>query len=354
MKKKRILVAPMNWGLGHASRSIPLIRELERQGFEPLIASDGAALKLLEKEFPQLKAFQLPSYDIRYASRGRDLKWKLLLQTPKILGTIVKERARTRQLVERENISGIISDNRFGVHYPHVKNVYLTHQLNVLSGNTTNLSSWMHQNIMQKYDQCWVPDSAGIKNLSGKLGHLRNSHLKEKIRYIGALSRLERKRLPITYDYLVLISGPEPQRTQFQDLLFKKFRHTTKKVLFIRGVLQEERFTCLNPNVHIKNYLYGEKLNEAINSSKVVISRSGYTTLLDLAKLEKKAFFIPTPGQPEQEYLAKRLMKLGLVPFCRQEDFTLSQLEQVEKFSGLSTIGPPVYLPGLFDFFKSE
>ncbi len=336
----------MNWGLGHAARCIPIISALEKEGFQPLLASDGAALSLLRKEFPHLPYFELPSYNIRYAQNPKMLKWKLIFDTPHILRTIRAEKKMIHKLVEEENISGIISDNRFGTYSKKVKSVFITHQLTVLSGKTTFLSSRIHQSYIRKFDECWVPDAPGEKNLSGILGHpIKKPY---NVKYIGALSRFRKRELPIKYDYLIVLSGPEPQRTMLQNILFKAFRKTTQQIYIIRGVMDDEEFTCLNPNVTISNYLFGEELEEVINSSRQIISRSGYTTLMDLAKLEKRAFFIPTPGQPEQEYLAERLRNLGLAAYCKQDEFDLSLLDHQEEFSGLSEFE---FTPGIRDLF---
>ena len=352
MRSKRILVAPINWGLGHATRCIPLIRKLEEKNFSPIIASDGAALELLKKEFPHLKAFELPSYNITYTSRGSLLKWKLLMDSPHILKNIKKEKKATELLVEKLNLRGIISDSRFGVRYKHLPCVFITHQLNVLSGNTTFLSSRIHQQYLQKYDQCWVPDAPRKPNLSGFLGHLKKPA--GRVEYIGILSRFEKKKLEPKYDYMVLLSGPEPQRELLEKKLFSALKSSSKRVLFVRGLVSDETAEFAAPNMEVKNYLFGTQLEEALNSSKVVIARSGYTTLMDLARLEKKAFFIPTPGQFEQEYLAERMMKLGFAPYCNQKDFSLEKLETVEKFSGLRDPGFVCDYSRLFSFFQSK
>lgn len=352
MQKKKILVSVLNWGLGHAARTIPIIRELEKRGFSPVLASDGSALLLLQKEFPHLKSYELPSYNIKYSTKGSLLKWKLMLDAPNILQAIKAEKKATAQLIAKENIEGIISDSRFGTRHKGIKSVFITHQLNVLSGNTTWLSSKIHQNYINRFDQCWIPDSPGKLNLSGILGHPKN--LKENLKYIGCISRLEKQKVSLKYDYLVLLSGPEPQRTILQNILFRAFRGTTKKVLFVRGVMNDEPFTCLNPSVSIKNYLFGKDLQEAVNSSRIIISRSGYTSLMDLAKLEKKAFLIPTPGQFEQEYLAERLMKMGVAPYCRQEAFKMSLLEDINEYSGLRDLGFTGCFGDLLAFFEGE
>lgn len=352
MRRKRILVAPLNWGLGHATRCIPIIQRLEKKGFEPVIASDGEALLLLKKEFQHLKSFELPSYNITYTTKGSLLKWKLFLHSPSIHKNIKKEKKVTKKLVEQENLSGIISDSRFGVRYEHLPNVFITHQLNVLSGKTTFLSSRLHQNYISKFDECWVPDAPGKPNLSGFLGHLK--HPSDSIKYMGILSRFEKKEMSPEYDYMVLLSGPEPQRTLLENKLLEEFQDTDKRVLFVRGVLTETAFQNTNPNIELHNYLYGEALENAINKSKLIISRSGYTTLMDLAKLEKKAFFIPTPGQFEQEYLASRMAKLGIAPFCSQKKFRSEMLEDIKGYTGLRDPGSTFDFSSLFRLFEGK
>jgi len=353
MRKKRILVAALNWGLGHATRCIPIIKELQLNDFEPVIASDGYALELLKKEFPHLDHIELPSYNIQYTKKGSQLKWKMIINSPRILKAIKEEKKITRKIVENYNIQGIISDNRFGVRSERLKtNVFITHQLNVLSGNTSFLSSYLHQQYISKFDQCWVPDVAGENNLSGILGHLKKKP--ENVIYIGPLSRLEKSKTPEFYDFLVLLSGPEPQRSILESILLKEFKTSEARVLFIRGVISEEKLNFENPNINIKNYLYGKALQEAINSSTYIVSRSGYTTLMDLAKLEKKAFFIPTPGQEEQEYLAKRLQGLGIAAYCKQDEFNLGQLRRIEDYDGLRDFGDHVIFRDLFSFFERE
>ncbi|NJW53027.1 glycosyltransferase [Salinimicrobium oceani] len=351
MRSRRVLVAPINWGLGHATRCIPLIKKLEEKGFTPIIASDGAALQLLKKEFPQLKAFELPAYNITYTNRGSLLKWKLLLDSPHILKNIKKEKQATRALVEKLNLHGIISDSRFGVRHKHLPNVFITHQLNVLSGNTTFLSSRLHQRYIRKYDQCWVPDSPGRPNLSGYLGHA--SKQPDVVKYMGIISRFQKKQTSQKYDFMVLLSGPEPQRSLLETRLLKQLHSLNSSILFVRGIIKDEP-PITGSKIEVKNYLFGKELEDALNSSEVIIARSGYTTLMDLAKLEKKAFFIPTPGQFEQEYLAERMLKLGYAPYCKQEEFSWEKLEEVKNFSGLKDPGFICDFSRLFGLFKGE
>ena len=350
--KKRILVAPLNWGLGHATRCIPIINALIKYDYEPVLASDGIALQLLKKEFPQLEAIELPSYNIQYAKKGNFFKLKLIKNAPRILSTLKAEKKAVNAIIKAYEINGIISDNRFGVRSKKIPSVFITHQLNVLSGSTTWFSSKMHQKIIVKFDECWIPDVEGKPNLTGKLGHLKNNKL--PLKYINPLSRFNIFNSEIIYDVLVLLSGPEPQRTILEELLFEQFKTYNGQVLFVKGVIEKEQVVISRENITIYNFMQSKELEKAINESAIVLSRSGYTTIMDLAKLNKKAFFIPTPGQFEQEYLAKRLQKLQLVPSCDQTDFKIEMLNEVKDYKGLQSVNFETNFKDLFSLFERK
>lgn len=352
MLKKRILVAPLNWGLGHATRCIPIINELIRQNFEPVIASDGAALRLLKKEFPLLECHVLPEYNISYSKKEVFFKWKLLLQTPKIIAAIKKEKEATRKLVSSQNISGIISDNRWGVRSKKIPSVFISHQLKVLSGSSTFISSKIQQKMIYKFTESWVPDFETSPNLSGKMGHLKRP--KFPVKYIGPLSRFSIKELPIKYKYGIVLSGPEPQRSMLEQRILKEFETCLDEVVIVRGVMENITKKEIKGNITIYNYLLAEKLEQVLNSCEFIISRSGYSSIMDLAKLGKKAFLIPTPGQPEQEYLAKRLQNKKMVASCEQKKFSINKLGALNKISGLSFDFLPSNFGGVFSLFQGE
>lgn len=352
MPKKRILVAPLNWGLGHATRCIPIIKELILHNFEPVLASDGAALNLLRKEFPGLEYHVLPEYNISYSKKKAFFKWKLLMQSPKIIRAIKKENIITGELVSSHNIFGIISDNRWGVRCEGVPSVFITHQLNVLSGKSTFISTKIQQKLISKFTECWVPDLENDPNLSGEMGHVEKTPF--SVKYIGPLSRFSKAQLPIKYKYAIVLSGPEPQRGILEKTLLKEFENYPSPVLFIRGVLEKKSKSEVIGERKIYNYLFGKELEKELNSSEFIICRSGYTSIMDLAYLEKKAFLIPTPGQPEQEYLAKRLSEKSLAASCTQKNFKLKELEKLE---AVAPLGFDLFSTGLreaFALFQSE
>lgn len=352
MSSKKILVAPLNWGLGHATRCIPIIEALENNGYTPIIASDGVALQMLQKEFPHLQSLELPSYHIEYAKNGAFFKWKMIKNSPKMIEAILQEKKTIRQWIDEYDIAGIISDNRLGVYSKKIPSVFITHQLNVLTGNTTWISSKVHQHIIKKFNQCWIPDVETKPNLSGKLGHLENPE--ENIKYIGPLSRLHRKPTDKKYDLMVILSGPEPQRGMLEAQLTQEMGQFKGKVVFIKGKIEPEQKIEQTGNVTYYNFMNTEELENTFNESEIVLCRSGYTTIMDLAQLGKKAFFIPTPGQYEQEYLAKKLKKEGLVPFARQEDFKIENLLEIDLFKGLKNFGTAITWNKLFCLFEGK
>jgi UDP-N-acetylglucosamine transferase subunit ALG13 len=271
----------------------------------------------------------------------------LLLKTPAIIAAVIKEKKMVSNLIEKESISGIISDNRFGVHSNKIPSVYITHQLNVFSGNTTWITSKIHQYLIKKFDVCWVPDVATKDNLSGKLSNLKSTKI--SIKHIGVLSRFNYKKISKKYDVLLLLSGVEPQRTSFENKLIKELSNFKGSVLLVRGILKASKIKTPS-NFTVANYLLAAELEKAILQSNLVIARSGYSTIMDLAVLNTNVLFVPTPKQFEQEYLAKYLLFKYKIPFFTQDDFKFKDIKNFEekgKFKEYTTLFPL----NLFDLF---
>jgi uncharacterized protein (TIGR00661 family) len=346
---KIILVAPLNWGLGHATRCIPIIRALQENNYIPIIASDGIALDLLRKEFPYLKTVELPSYHIEYAKKGKHFKWKLVKSLPKMIDAILREKKMVAGLITELDIDGIISDNRLGVFSKKVPAVFITHQLNVMTGNTTWLTTKIHQKIIKKFTACWVPDFEGTPNLAGDLSHIKSEKL--NLKYIGPLSRIHKKEANIKYELMIILSGPEPQRTLLEERLKTEIDSYSKNVVFIKGLVEKEQKKEQVKNVTYYNFMKSRQLEQTFNESSLVLCRSGYTTIMDLAKLEKKAFFIPTPGQYEQLYLAKKLEEEGVAPFSFQEEFRIADMTKVANYKGLLNMPNELNWSEIFEIF---
>ena len=348
--KKNILITPLNWGLGHATRCIPIIIALLQNNYTPIIASDGHALVLLKKEFPTLLALELPSYQIEYSKKGRNLKWNLLRNVFKTIKAIKKEKKIIDTWIKQYNISALISDNRLGVYSNEIPSVYITHQLNVLSGNSTWFTSKIHQKIIRKHTECWIPDFEENPNLTGKLGHLSRTDL--KLNYIGPLSRLQKRNVEIKYDLMIVLSGPEPQRGLLEEKLKKDVQNYSGQIVFVKGIVQKDQITEQVENVTYYNFMNSSQLEQAFNESEIILSRSGYTTIMDVAKLEKKVFFIPTPGQYEQEYLAKKLNEDYNIPFSTQKDFNIENIQKAARITGYLKNNYNLDWPKLFEVFE--
>lgn len=345
-----IVIAPLNWGLGHATRCIPIIHFLLQNNVNPILASDGASLELLRNEFPQLESLELPSYGVRYSKKGYFLRYKLLLQFPYLFYTAFREYKLLQRLVKERNIDGVISDNRFGMFHKKVPSVYITHQLQVLSGSTTFLSSWIHRWCIRNFKECWVPDSKGPQSLSGVLSS--NANLGVPLRYMGNLSRFSYTTNSYSYKYLFILSGPEPQRSLLEAQVLRELSVCTDTVLIVRGTYKKAIFTSSNKHIQTVDIMYSRELEKAISKAEHVICRSGYSSIMDLAALQKKVFFIPTPGQYEQLYLAQYLQKKGIAGYCNQDDFRYTNLSSYFQYSGFVNNYPEALRKELLDFIS--
>lgn len=337
-KQKRILICPLDWGLGHATRCIPIIRLLLKKNSEVVIAADAGPLALLKQEFPQLTFVQLKGYDIQYPKSG-SMKMKMLLSIAKIVNGIKEEHIQLDKIIDDHKIDIVISDNRYGCWSKKVKSIFITHQL---MAKAPIGESILHKKIVKyidNYDECWVPDLPGNTNLSGDLSH--KYALPKNAFFVGALSRFS--RLPpfdsaqgdkTRFDVMAIISGPEPQRSIFEKLVIEQLIQTNLKALVVCGKTSEEKTETLK-NIKIVSHLKSEEMQIAIQNADIILSRSGYSTVMDLVSLGKKVIFIPTPGQTEQEYLAEMFMKKGIAFSQKQSSFDLKiALEKSKHYAG--------------------
>lgn len=345
---KKIIIAPLNWGLGHATRSIPIIRELIAQEAEVILAGDGAPLRFLKEVFPQLRSYELPSYQIEYPS-GWGGAWKTVFQAPKIIQAIKDEHQEIEKIVDIEKIDYILSDHRYGVYSKKAKSIFIAHQLRVLPPKGLRwgagiILAW-HRTFLKHFDEIWVPDYEAENNLSGKLSHHVNTGVPTK--YIGPQSRWNEMKHPVTEENIVVVlSGPEPQRTFFEQKLLLQLTKISKPVFLIRGVVQNGEIEKVE-NVTIINYLQSEELHKLLSTALFVISRPGYSSLIELSKLNKKILLIPTPGQTEQEYLAENLAQKKQAIVQKQ-----SQLNIPSAIEQLSSITPIQSIPGEKDLLR--
>ncbi len=352
-----ILVAPLDWGLGHATRCIPIIQYLTLKGCNVIIATEGTQKELLTKEFPHLKILPLKGYRIRYSKNKRFFALKILQQVPQIIRSIWHEHQWLKAIVNNERIDVVISDNRYGLYNNNICSIIVTHQLEIKIPIPAlqKVIQFLNYQFINRFEQCWIPDFDGNENLAGSLAHSRKLP-KVTLRYLGGLSRLNiEANLKYEYKFLAVISGPEPQRSYFEQHLFNDLQHFNGTGLIVRGLPANDDVIDDFGNVHVVNHLNAIEMQEAFNKSEYVISRSGYTTVMDLIKLSKKSILVPTPAQTEQQYLANHLHKLKWAFTMDQANFKLSNaLAHAECFEyGLPTLNFDLYKNVIDDFIDN-
>lgn len=335
-RKPRILVAPLDWGLGHATRCIPVIHELLRQGTEVWLATDGAQQALLSKEFPELTVLKLKGYNIKYSRSASGLLWNILFQTPHILKTIKEENSWLKEKVKEYKFDAVIADNRFGLYHSSIPSIFITHQLKI----KTPLGKWsesvlqkMNCRYINKFSECWVPDNEQENNLAGELSHPGKLPVKP-IRYIGLLSRLKKSNVVEKKGHLFIsLSGPEPQRTLLENIIINEVSHYNKTATIVRGLPNGNSIIPSTNDIKFYNHLPADEYNKEMAMAEYVISRSGYSTVMDIMMLGKKSILIPTPGQTEQEYIADHLLHERKAFCVFQKEFSLKNvLEKANEF----------------------
>jgi uncharacterized protein (TIGR00661 family) len=356
IQPKKILLAPLDWGLGHATRCISLISYLQFLNCEITIAASGKQKILLQNEFPQLNFLDLPGYNIDYSNKKRWLPLKILIQIPKILKIIRFENRWLKTIISQSQFDGVISDNRYGLSTNKIRSVFITHQLQVKTPFIflEKILRKISYRFINRFHECWIPDMEGGYNLAGSLSHPGDLP-SIPVKYIGPLSRFKKSGpQEIRYKWMVIISGPEPQRTIFERKILKCAAASKDQFLIVRGMPDEKAAISPLANCTVHNHLKTEEMSSAILSSTFIISRCGYTTVMELLSLQKKSILIPTPGQTEQEYLAKHLMQERWCYSLKQgEDFTV-HLEKVQQFNfNLPAIDTQTFKPVLENFISS-
>ena len=333
-KNFRILVCPLDWGIGHATRCVPVIRQLIHENHEVIIAADGGPLDFLREYFPELEFVRLPGFRVTYPS-GNNMILKMIVQSPEITVSIYKEHRQLKKIIKDYMVDVVISDNRFGLWSKDAYSVYMTHQVMIKAKENMSWAAPLlyriHRWFMKKYDECWVPDLPGERNLSGDLGHKQPLPINGS--FIGILSRFSedggRLNPPVTSsapDLLVLLSGPEPQRTILEKLVLMQLEdYRDLDVVILQGLPGKPEKRSPLPRVRVFNHLPDGEISKLISHAGVIICRPGYSTVMDLAVLGRSAVLVPTPGQTEQEYLAGYLSAKGSFVRMVQASFTLNE-----------------------------
>lgn len=308
--QKKFLICPLNWGIGHATRCVPIIKYLLKQEQQVIIGGDGRPLQFLKNEFPELDFITIPGFNIRYNPRGQ-VALNLIKSLPGLLVSFYRENRLLKKIIDERGIDVVISDNRYGLYNKQIKSIFITHQVMIampvgfeffepLMGSFTRF-------FIRRYNECWIPDFEEADNLSGVLA--QRFKLPNNTKFIGPLSRFTGGELKHSdkekIDVLALISGPEPQRTIFEQKIINQLVKLGIKASVVLGKTESLKKHNAHQNITLYDHLDTEDLKELLQRAKLIISRSGYSTLMDLYAIGIKAAFVPTPGQTEQEYLAK-------------------------------------------------
>lgn len=324
--RKNILICPLEWGLGHATRMIPLASALLKLNHNVIFASGEVHLSLFRSELPECQSIFFPGFNPRY-SRYFPQYFAMLLKIPQLIFHIVREHYMLRRIIADHQVDIVISDNRFGLWNKRIKSVYITHMpLIPFPENLRFLEPagiYLHRLIIKKYDFCFIPDLPGENNISGRLSH--GVKLPENVRYTGILSRFslvkqsDSNPTETVYNTIIL-SGPEPQKEMLKRKLISLFREKSPATVILEGKPRSKKETENQGNIILWNHLKAGDMAGIISGSAGIISRSGYTTIMDLIALNSSALLIPTPGQTEQEYLAVYLSEKGLFSYIDQKD----------------------------------
>lgn len=300
-----------------------------------MIAHSPSQTALFQQEFPQVPRVLLPVYSIRYPIH-KELFWlRIAAQVPQILRTIQEENRQIAQIVHQYEVGAIISDNRFGCYHPQIPSVFITHQLAIRTGwgmFANYLIRILNYRYIHRFHQCWIPDAAAeAESLAGSLSH--PSQMPRSARYIGWLSAKTIQRVEKQYDIGVVLSGPEPQRTLLEEQLLSQLRDSPYRAVLVRGVNGDSTFKNETARLAVVDFLSSAALQELIQQCDIIVSRSGYSSIMDWVQLQQKALLIPTPGQTEQEYLAGYLQQKGCFPSFPQNKFQLATaMEKAKQF----------------------
>jgi uncharacterized protein (TIGR00661 family) len=326
----RVLCCPLDWGIGHATRMVPVIRHFMNAGCEVILAGSGRSGEFLKSEFPELQIVDLKGPRITYAS-GSLLFPKLLASVPSFIRHMIAEYEEVGKLCRKFGIDIIISDNRYGCRQKHIASVILIHQLHIRLPGRWRVFEKLVQRInyffINRFDECWIPDFEARNGIAGALSH--PASLPENAFYIGILSRfrtmitIETDAIPPSIDVLFLLSGPEPQRTILEKTILQNIQGLGLTTVVVQGTPENNGSVSIDPNTHLFPHLDSAQLLELLARSSLVVCRSGYSTIMDLLTVGKRAVLIPTPGQPEQEYLAKYLSDKKIYLSMKQENFDI-------------------------------
>jgi hypothetical protein len=332
-----VLVSPLDWGLGHASRIIPVISRYISCGYRVTIGGSGKSGALLRRTFPDLPFITIPSFKIYCAGNGIWLIFSIILQLPEMFFCTIREHQLLKNIVARHKINIVVSDNRYGLFNSSTYNIFITHQISPVLPFILQWAEFplylILSRLIHQFDECWIPDYMGESNLSGRLSH--RYKLPRNARFIGILSRFA-EGIPVNpdsekFDLVIVLSGPQPQLKKLTRLILFQVMQESLETLIITGLQDSIPPQMERPGLTVVTHLETEAFKNALVNATTIICRSGYSGIMDLVTLGKTAMLIPTPGQSEQQYLAKYLSEKGLFHYMKQSEFNLQKLVPLKK-----------------------
>ncbi len=335
----KIAFGVFDWGLGHATRSTPLINELVKQGHEVHIISTGRALIILKNNFKDSCIYHdIPSIFPPYSKMPFQISF--VLNAPKMIKTLKEARKQSKELIEKEKFDIVISDARYDVYDTPENSFIIKHQVRFKAPIfIQNILEKFLANQVKHYKYVLVPDFPGEENLSGCLSHNLKHIPKEKIKYLGIISHIKKIKINQDIDYFISLSGPEPGRTQLEKKILSQLPDLKGKIVIAGGAPECTTQQC-KENVEFHSFLNSKEQENIMNRAKFIITRSGYTTIMELAELDKtQTLLIPTSGQTEQEYLGDYYEKKGY--FHHVSQFKLNLKKDIEFARGFKGFNPP-------------
>ena len=304
----KIIYGVCSWGLGHATRSLPVIRKLIKENNKLTIISNGRSLDLLKKEIGENANFiDIPDYPMLLSENPRQFMAKSMIYWPMLIRRLHKGFNQLNKILKQKRYDIIISDARYDIYNRKIPSFFISHQIRIMNPLRIKIletgSEIFNLFFFKRFAGVLVPDYK-TDGLSGELSHNLRLIDENKIHYIGALSDFKKKDNKKDIDYLISISGPEPQRTILEKRISSQIEHLKGNIVVTLGKTENED-AFKSENITTYSFVSKEKREDLLNSSKLVISRSGYSTILDLSVIGCKALMTPTPGQIEQEYLSK-------------------------------------------------
>jgi uncharacterized protein (TIGR00661 family) len=335
-----VIYAVCSWGLGHATRSLPVIRKLIDENNNITIISNGRSLDLLKKELGNaIDYIDIPDYPMLLSENSRQFMAKSVIYWPVFIRKMQSGLSKVTKMLKNMNCDVIVSDGRYDVYSKKIPSFFISHQIRIMNPLRIRMfetgSEIFNMFFFKRFVGVIVPDYKD-DNLSGDLSHNLRKIDENKIHYIGVLSDFKKKKTKKDIDYLISITGPEPQRSFLQEKLLSQINNLNGNIVITLGKT-EIKDKHINDNITTYSFLKKQEREDLLNRAKLIISRTGYSTILDLAVIGAKALMTPTPGQVEQVYLSEYHNKKGTFFSVDQEKINLTKdVEIAKKTTGIN------------------